>query len=374
MKGSASDSGPPAPLRVLLVGEWHSDIHEEAWRIGLQARGHEVRGIAWHGRFSGGSPLAHFVGRVQNKLGAGPAVWRLNAQIVREARRFGPDAVILYRPTLILPLTLRALRRLASPTVIATYNNDDPFGTRAPWLLWRHYRPLVQLADVNMVYRRKNVRELEELGAPNVALVRSHYIPERHRPVAVPAAERARLSADVVFIGHYEPDGRADYLRAVAESGVDFKLFGPDWDRAPSEPWLARFRPIVPLRGEQYVQSLSAARIALSLFSQLNSDTYTRRVFEITAVGAMLISQRTDDMLEMFREGQEAEYFSSPPELVDKVRFYLANEAARARIANAGRHRVAAAGHDIYSRMGEVERLLVRARQLAHRIGTDAAA
>ncbi len=311
MKDSASDRGPAAAqLRVLLVGEWHSDIHEEAWRAGLVARGHEVHGVAWHTRFGGGSPLSHFVGRVQNKLGTGPAVWRLNAQIVREGRRFRPDAVILYRPTLVIPVTLRALRRVSPGVVIATYNNDDPFGERAPWMLWRHYWPLVRLADVNMVYRHKNVRELESLGARNVALVRSHYVPERHRPIPVTADERTRLSADVVFIGHYEPDGRREYLRAVAESGVDFKLFGPDWNRAPAEPWLARFRPVVPLRGEQYVRSIAAARIALCLFSGSNNDTYTRRVFEITAIGAMLVSQRTDDMLEMFREGQEAEYFS----------------------------------------------------------------
>jgi hypothetical protein len=347
-------------LRILLVGEWHSDIHEEAWRAGLEARGHAVRGIAWHSRFGGESGVARLAGRVQNRLIIGPAVWALNEEIVREARSVGPDAIVLYRPTHVLPATLRALRLAAPRAVIATYNNDDPFGERASRLLWRHYVRLVRMTDVNMVYRHKNVADLERLGARNVALVRSHYVPERHRPVAVTAEQRARWSADVVFVGHYEADDRCAYLRPLAESGVDFKLFGPDWDRAPREPWLERFQPIATPRGEDYVRSIAGSRIALCLLSGLNNDTYTRRAFEIPAIGAMLLSQRTDDMKTLFREGEEADYFSSPPELVDKVRFYLANESARARIAEAGRRRVAAAGHDIRSRMGEVERLLVR--------------
>jgi hypothetical protein len=361
-------------LRVLLVGEWHSDIHEEAWRMGLAAHGHDVHGIAWHTRFDAPSALSRFVLRVQNRLVAGPSVWALNAQIVREARRLQPDAVILYRPTHVLPLTLRALRRVVPGAVIATYNNDDAFGERASRWLWRHYAPLVRLADVNMVYRHKNVLELARLGARNVALVRAHYIPERHRPVALSPEEKARLSAEVVFIGHYEPDGRTEYLRAVAESGVPFRLFGPDWDRAPRDAWLARLQPVVAVRGERYVRTIAAARIALCFFSRLNNDTYTRRSFEIPAIGAMLLSERTEDMCEMFREGKEADYFSSPSELVDKIRFYLANEEARARVAEAGRRRVATAGHDIYSRMRQVEELIVRARGVTTTIGSDAAA
>ena len=361
-------------MRILLVGDWHSDIHEEAWRLGLEARGHEVHGIAWHTRFEGGPGIARIAGRVQNRLIAGPAVWGLNAAIVREARRVAPDAVILYRPTHVLPVTLRALRLAAPRAVVATYNNDDPFGERASKLLWRHYLRLVRRADVNMVYRQKNVTDLERLGARNVAVVRSHYVPERHRPVAVTAEQRARWSADVVFVGHYEADGRCAYLQAVAESGVDFRLFGPDWDRAPSEPWLLRFQPIATPRGEDYVRSIAGSRIALCLLSGLNNDTYTRRAFEIPAIGSMLLSQRTDDMKALFREGEEADYFSSPSELVDKVRFYLANEPTRARIAEAGRRRVAAAGHDIRSRMGEVERLLSQTREGSATIGPDASA
>ena len=56
-------------------------------------------------------------------------------------------------------------------------------------------------------------------------------------------------------------------------------------------------------------------------------------------------------MQEFYCEGKEAEFFESPEEFIDKVRFYLRNEAARERIAAAGYARVKSSGNDIYSRM-----------------------
>ena len=43
--------------------------------------------------------------------------------------------------------------------------------------------------------------------------------------------------------------------------------------------------------------------------------------------------------MEFFDEGTEIACFESPEELVDKSRYYLANEAARQRIADAGYRR-----------------------------------
>jgi spore maturation protein CgeB len=56
-------------------------------------------------------------------------------------------------------------------------------------------------------------------------------------------------------------------------------------------------------------------------------------------------------MQEFYSEGKEADFFESPEEFIDKVQFYLRNEATRMRIAAAGYARVIASGNDIYSRM-----------------------
>jgi spore maturation protein CgeB len=107
-----------------------------------------------------------------------------------------------------------------------------------------------------------------------------------------------------------------------------------------------------------YVKAIQCSRISLVFFSGLNNDSYTRRVFEIPAVGTFMLCQRTDDMETLFQPGLEAEYFSSSDELVKKARYYLDHEDERARIAAAGAARVREAGHDVFSRMRELADLL----------------
>ena len=54
----------------------------------------------------------------------------------------------------------------------------------------------------------------------------------------------------------------------------------------------------------------------------------------------MLLAERTGDHLELFDEGVEAEFFSDSDEMMDKLKYYLANESARLRMAEAGQRKV----------------------------------
>ncbi len=94
--------------------------------------------------------------------------------------------------------------------------------------------------------------------------------------------------------------------------------------------------------------------MALCLFSRLNRDEYTRRVFEIPACGALLLCERTPTMESLYRDGKEAVYFSSPEELVSKAKWLLAAPDEARAIAEAGRQRCLGSGYDVRSRMSEM--------------------
>jgi hypothetical protein len=258
---------------------------------------------------------------------------------------------------------LRAIQANAPSVLVVSYNNDDPFSPLAPPHLWRHYREGLSSVDVAIAYREKNLAELAAAGAPQVHLLRSYYLPYLHHPVDLTEADKQAFGADVSFVGHYEADGRLAYLAAVAEAFPRFRLFGPDWDRAPEHPALRHLLPTRPLALVNYVKAIQCSSISLVFFSGLNNDSYTRRVFEIPAVGTFMLCQRTADMETLFRPGIEAEYFASPDELVEKTRHYLDREDERARIAAAGARRVREAGHDVFSRMRELADLLLKWRE-----------
>ena len=67
-----------------------------------------------------------------------------------------------------------------------------------------------------------------------------------------------------------------------------------------------------------------------------------------------MLAERTAEHQEFFREGEEVAYFSSPQELVDKVRYYLEHGDERKRMAEAAYHRVTSGNHSYADRLQQI--------------------
>ena len=106
--------------------------------------------------------------------------------------------------------------------------------------------------------------------------------------------------------------------------------------------------------GEEYNKALCGAKVALCFLSKLNRDTYTRRCFEIPATATLMLSEYTEDLAGLFRASEQADFFRSKDEMVEKLKRYLTDDALRTRVAHAGRECVVESGHDVVSRMGQV--------------------
>jgi hypothetical protein len=345
-------------VKILVAGDWHSELHEAAAAQGLAALGHDVVRFAWHAYFKGGvSPLGVAWRKAQNKYLLGPLVTRLNADLLARVRQERPDVLFVYRGTHVLPATLRAIRDASPDTRLVGYNNDDPFSPHYPRWLWRHFVAGIREYDLVLAYRQQNVADFQAAGARRVELLRSWYMTERNHPVALSEAEREAYGADVVFVGHYEDDGRAEMLEEVVRQGWKLRLWGHGYSWGPviaRSPELRRQGPLSLVWGDEYNKALCGAKVALCFLSKLNRDTYTRRCFEIPATGTLLLSERTEDLEQLFRPGVEADFFSSKDEMIAKLRLYLGDDERRRRVAAAGLKRVHDDGHDVVSRMREL--------------------
>lgn len=347
-------------MKILIAGDWHSELHEEAVYAALLKLGHEPVRFGWHQYFSADLlpwPVGVIAGKVQNKYMLGPMVSRLNADLVQLAQLTKPDALFVYRGTHILPSTLKALKECLPQLVLVGYNNDDPFSPQYPAWKWRHFLGCVPLYDLVLAYRHHNLIDFMNIGARNVRLLRSWFIPERNRPVVLDEAQRRDFECDVVFVGHYEDDGRLAYLEEVVRQGWRLKIFGPgyEWDeRLQKSSTLKSHGPVRLVWGDDYNAALCGAKVAMCFFSRLNRDAYTRRCFEIPASGTVLMSEHSDDLASMFKDGHEAILFRNVGEMSEKLRALLIDDARRRSIADAGRERVWQDGHDVVSRMKNV--------------------
>lgn len=350
-------------MKILIAGDWHSDLHEEVMLRSLQRLGHEVHGFKWHDYFSAAGPdgprWTAIMLRAQNKFVAGPTLARINRDFVATALRVRPDMVFVYRGTHIEFAALRALRAALPGCVVVGYNNDDPFAPSQPAYLWRHFMRAIPEYDLMLAYRHANLDAFARAGARRVELMRSWYVAERNHPVELSASERDRFATDVVFVGHYEADGRLEHLEDVVRGGYDLRLFGPTkyWDEPlRRSPLLRHLAPVRMVWGKDYNLALCGAKIALCFLSKLNRDTYTRRCFEIPATQTLMLSEYSADLATLYHEGCEADFFRSRDEMMQKIGFYLGDDAARDRVAEAGHRRLTVDGHDVDSRMRELLR------------------
>lgn len=64
-----------------------------------------------------------------------------------------------------------------------------------------------------------------------------------------------------------------------------------------------------------------------------------------------MIVERSEGHTSRFKEDEEAVFFSTPEELIEKIQRYLPDEEARRRIGRAGRERAVRDGYDSDSQM-----------------------
>lgn len=348
-------------MRVLVAGDWHSDLHETEVCKSLRRLGHEALEFKWfqYTAFDTSKPrsIDALFKRLQSKFVLGPVVSRINHDFLVQVRQQKPDVIFVYRGTHLTAKTLNSIRDELPNCKLIGYNNDDPFSPTQPKYLWRHFMGAIPVYDLMLAYRHGNLEDFKRVGARKVDLMRSWYVPDRSYPVELTESDQKKYECDVVFIGHYEPDQRLEYLEAIVSKGYTLRLFGPPkyWQKPlEKSSVLSHMWPTRMVWGEDYNKALCGAKIALCFFSKLNRDTYTRRCFEIPATRTLMLSEYSEDVASLYEMKVEADYFKSKDEMLAKIDFYCANDAARKNVADHGYTKVRSMGHDIDSRISEM--------------------
>ena len=212
-----------------------------------------------------------------------------------------------------------------------------PFDCPKPMAYWASdthlgydYRlSMAKKADFVFCAQKRAVEDFKRDGIANPI-----WLPHAVEPRAYPKYELASHKYDVCFVGNVNSANRLNALDRLFKEFPNFyfgkRLF------------------------EDAARKFAESKIVFNI-SML--DDINMRTFEAMATGSMLVTNWIPTIEEHFKDGEHLVLYRSEEEMIDKIRYFLAHDDERERIARAGYEEVLAK-HTIKHR---VDRILAEA-------------
>lgn len=262
--------------------------------------------------------------------------WPLQKKFLEAVRKEKPDLILILKGWFFCPRTLSKIKKENPQIKIFCFNPDNPFntwhfGNSNNWI-----RRSIPLYDAYFIWGKFLIERIKEAGAKRAEYLPFAYDPELHYPVEVSEKEKKIYGSDIAFIGSWDEE-RERWLNklidSITDNSITIKIWGNHWQKANKklqEKWQRK-----EMIGEKFSKVCNASKMILNFIRKQNSSAHNMRTFEVPACRGFMLSTRTPEQQDFFEEGKEADYFSTPEELKQKIDFYLKNEELRKKIVKA---------------------------------------
>lgn len=248
---------------------------------------------------------------------------RFQRRLVERAKEQDLDVILTVEATL-LPLTVAALNGLGCKTALWFPDAAANLGRQLPLVSPFHGLFFKDRLFVDRV--------AATTGKP------VYYLPEACNPSWHAPTGGGEVEHAVVLAGNMYPS-RLAVLERLMRAGVPLRVYGtgvPRW--VGSSP--VRSLPLLPAvrRGEK----ARVFRRALAVLNNLHPaemNSVNCRLFEATGSGAAVLCEDRPVLAELYECGTEVLPFSSFDELMDRIRYLVADEAAGTEIGDAAARR-----------------------------------
>ena len=282
-----------------------------------------------------------FVSRFFKKIGLPLDLFNINRKLTEQLKDHNSDILWIDKSLIITESTLCNIKQRYPLIKVIGYSPDDMLNPNNQSI---YFKQSIRLYDFYLTTKSFNVEELKRLGANKPIFLNNGYDPFIHKKISLTTNQKKEYGGGVGFIGEWEFE-RFDYIKSLCNQGISVRWWG-------SKKKVRNIASIRNLRyesrylwGEAYACAINSFDINLCFLRKVNRDLQTTRSIEIPGCGGFMLAERTDEHLALFKEGFEAEFFSSKEELFDKVNYYLRNPKIRQDIAYRGMLRCINSGY-----------------------------
>lgn len=320
----------PAPMRVLMVGEFGSHAAFPYFGRAMRERGWDVDELDTLRHFS--SMGIRILDQMAWAMAPGSFAAPMRNEIVRRAGLAGADIVLFAKGFSVNASLLEQLRHTGSRTV-CWYPDRDFDHNQIDAGCLAHYDLVVTTKHYHLDY----LRSLR--GSRPTLLLNHGYCDDLHVGQRPPPPSEER-PFDVIFVGNHSHHKEAE-LRAIAAlcPEVKFAVLGGSAWAAATTGALANAVVGGPVIGSDMTRAVQNARIALAIHHGTAgngrgwADDVSTRSFEIAASGTFMLHVDNAEVRSLFAVGTEIDSFSNAPEAAQKIRHWLARPDAREAMA-----------------------------------------
>ena len=299
-----------------------------------------VNAIDTYMGYGGDSKYGILAYKVCRKIKIDLDILGIKKKIKKELTKELYDILWLDKATFVDGFSLKSAKLRNRSLFIVGYSPDYMFNL--PNLSFKFLHSLKH-HDLYINTKSYALRYFYRFGCRTVKFVNNAYQHGFHRRMNLSEEEKKQYGGPVGFIGIYEKQ-RSRSIFALAKAGIKIVVWGDGWEKSRYSHHNIDYRGRA-LFGDEYVKAINAMDINLTFLRKINRDLQTTRSIEIPACGAFMLAERTNEHQKLFREGVEAEFFSSDQELIEKLKYYLKNDKERKMIAREGMNRCYKGGY-----------------------------
>ena len=326
-------------LSILYIGDLSVGSNSLYRSRALSRLGHVVQSVDTRRLFS---PKSNYLGKFHYLTGYRfRQRFNFNA-LSAMSDSFGAsyDAVWIDSGAWFGPKVLDFFNKLSSCVIL--WNNDDPFGSREPYM-WHSLKRAAHLYAHVATVRQVSASDFGKFGAKSVAVYPMGFDEVEHCIENANSVPKNSFQSEVSFVGTFMED-RDIFLLDLIKKGVPLAIWGNRYEK--SRYW-SRLRPYwrgAGISGPEYVASINRSKVSLGLLSRLNRDLYTTRSSEIPVCGGLFCGKRTEAHMKMFQEDVEAVFWDDSSECAKKCHDLLEKPQHLSSIKENGTKRIQVLG------------------------------
>ncbi len=317
-------------MKVFLVGEFSFGALGASYSNAFEKLGHEVFNFDLIKEFNKVSPFS--TNRYFNRLFGRLFYPVINKILLDKVKQNKPDLVFIIKGNYIFPETLHYIKDKFN-TKLYCFNPDNPFNLNSA-ASNDFIRKSIPFYDCYFIWGRSLIPELKNAGAQRVEYLPFAHDPELHYPVGVLGKEKKIFGSDIAFIGSYDKE-REEFLMNL--TNYDLAIWGCGWEKSLKlkRHWKKRH-----IMGEDFSKVCNASKIILNHIRTQNGNAHNMKTFEIPACGGFVVTKRTEEQCEFFKENEDILCFSNVDELKSIINHYLAENKLRVEIAQSAYNKV----------------------------------